>query len=178
MFSKWPVTGIMVEQGTGVLHLKSMSSMCSVETIAISDTSTGQRAWKEIESQGQYKYRRLAFPEDNGANCCSSCLSMVLSCILQDKTIQKASKCGKLWSVSELSFPTANLLRLMGLLLAIPSLSSDSICYKRTCSCTYFVCVKICTCQAECCKGNNYCRTFIYTMHYYIFCTNLRFNST
>ena len=58
-----------MEQGTGVLHLKSMCSMCAVDTIAISDTSTGQRAWKEIESQGRYKYRRLSFPDNNGANC-------------------------------------------------------------------------------------------------------------
>lgn len=69
VFSKWPVTGIRVKQGTGVLHLKSMSSMCAVDTIAISGTSTGMPAWREIETQGRYKYKKLFFPDDNGANC-------------------------------------------------------------------------------------------------------------
>lgn len=69
VFSKWPVTGVTVKQGCGVLHLKSMSAMCAVDTIAISGTSTGIRAWKDIESQGHYKYNRMVFPDDNGANC-------------------------------------------------------------------------------------------------------------
>ena len=69
IFSKWPVTGITVLQGTGVLHLKSMSGMCGIDTIAISDTEAGRRAWKEITQKGHYKYKRLAFPDDNGANC-------------------------------------------------------------------------------------------------------------
>ena len=46
-----------------------MSSMCGIDTIAISDTETGRLAWKEIEAKARYKYKRVAFPDDNGANC-------------------------------------------------------------------------------------------------------------
>ena len=69
MFTKWPVSGITVLQGNGVLHLKSMSSMCGVDTIAISDTKTGRLAWKEITQKARYSYKKLSFPDDNGANC-------------------------------------------------------------------------------------------------------------
>lgn len=43
--------------------------MCAIDTIAIGDTAAGRRAWKEIELNARYKYKRLAFPDDNGANC-------------------------------------------------------------------------------------------------------------
>ena len=69
MFSEWPVTAVPVLKGTGVLHLKSMSSMAGVDVIAIGDTPAGNEAWKVIESEGSHKYERLAFPDDNAANC-------------------------------------------------------------------------------------------------------------
>lgn len=69
VFSKWPVTVITVKQGPTVFHLTSMSSMCAIDTIAISDTEAGRQAWKEITQKAHYKYKRLAFPDDNGANC-------------------------------------------------------------------------------------------------------------
>lgn len=69
MFSKWPVQAIRVMQGTGVLHLKSMSSMCGIDTIAISNTTAGHLAWKEITQKARFKYKKLGFPDDNGANC-------------------------------------------------------------------------------------------------------------
>lgn len=54
----------------GVLHLKSMSSMCGIDTIAISGSEAGQIAWREIVTKSHFgKYKKLEFPEDNGANC-------------------------------------------------------------------------------------------------------------
>ena len=67
-FPEWPVTGIRVSHP--VLHLISMSSMCGVDTIAISDSEAGKNAWKQIETQSHFKkYKRLVFPDNNGANC-------------------------------------------------------------------------------------------------------------
>ena len=43
--------------------------MCAIDTIAIGDTIAGQQAWREIEAKAKFKYKRLAFPDDNGANC-------------------------------------------------------------------------------------------------------------
>lgn len=67
IFPHWPVSGIPVS--LPVLHLKSMSSMAGIDTIAISDSRSGQIAWKEIERVAQHKYNRLVFPDNNGANC-------------------------------------------------------------------------------------------------------------
>lgn len=67
MFKDWKVTAVRV--GGGVLHLKSMSSMCGVDTIAIGAGAAGQQAWQDIESQALHKYKRVAFPDNNGANC-------------------------------------------------------------------------------------------------------------
>jgi dimethylargininase len=68
VFPEWPVTGIAVSHP--VLHFKSMSSMCGVDTIAISDSDAGRKAWREIESLAHFKrYKPLVFPDDNGANC-------------------------------------------------------------------------------------------------------------
>ena len=66
-FPKWPVTGVTVEKG--VLHLKSMCSVAGEDLIAISNTNAGRKAWSEIESNGHHKYRKLLFPDNNGANC-------------------------------------------------------------------------------------------------------------
>ena len=67
-FPEWPVTGITV--GAPVLHLKSMSSMCGVDTIAIGDSEAGRKAWREIETLSHYKkYKCVVFPDDNGSNC-------------------------------------------------------------------------------------------------------------
>lgn len=46
-----------------------MSSMAGVDLIAISETKSGNHAWKEIESNAHFKYKKLGFPDDNGANC-------------------------------------------------------------------------------------------------------------
>ena len=68
VFPEWPVTGISVAHP--VLHLKSMSSMCGVDTIAISDSEAGRKAWREIQSIAHFKgYKSVVFPDDNGANC-------------------------------------------------------------------------------------------------------------
>ena len=62
------MTGITVKPP--VLHLKSMSSMCGVDTIAISQSEAGRAAWREIESSASFKnYNCVVFPDDNGANC-------------------------------------------------------------------------------------------------------------
>ena len=67
-FPEWPVTAITVSHP--VLHLKSMSSMCGIDTIAITGSEPGQIAWKEIVEKSHFgKYKKLEFPEDNGANC-------------------------------------------------------------------------------------------------------------
>ena len=67
-FPEWAVTGIRVEPP--ILHLKSMSSMCGIDTIAIGDSSAGQAAWRQIETTSHFKkYKRLVFPDNNGANC-------------------------------------------------------------------------------------------------------------
>lgn len=67
VFSDWRVTGIRVPKG--ILHLKSVCSVAQVDTLAISDTDAGQKVWKEISSKAHYKYERLVFSDDNGANC-------------------------------------------------------------------------------------------------------------
>lgn len=67
VFSQWKVIGVRV--GNGVLHLKSMSSMCGLDTIAIGDGEAGRQTWRDIEANSQHKYRRIAFPDNNGANC-------------------------------------------------------------------------------------------------------------
>ena len=54
---------------TGVLHLKSMASICGVNRIAISSSPAGQLAWKDIEANAKFKYKRVLFPDNNGANC-------------------------------------------------------------------------------------------------------------
>ena len=66
-FPQWPVTGITVSHP--VLHFKSMSAMAGIDLIAISETNAGNVAWKEIEAKAQYRYDRLGFPDDAGANC-------------------------------------------------------------------------------------------------------------
>lgn len=43
--------------------------MAGVDLIAISETKSGKYAWKEIEEKAVYKYKKLGFPDDNGANC-------------------------------------------------------------------------------------------------------------
>ena len=67
IFPQWPVTGIPVS--LPVLHLKSMSSMAGIDTMAISGSRSGQIAWRAIEREAQHQYKRLVFPDDNGANC-------------------------------------------------------------------------------------------------------------
>ena len=63
------MTGITVKEGSGILHLKSMCSLCGVDTLAIGDTEPGRLAWEEICSKAHYKYKRVLFPDNNGANC-------------------------------------------------------------------------------------------------------------
>ena len=43
--------------------------MAGVDLVAISSTSAGIAAWKEIEQNANYHYHRLGFPDNNGANC-------------------------------------------------------------------------------------------------------------
>lgn len=52
-----------------VLHLKSMSSMAAIDTIAIGDSEAGRIAWHEIETKARHRYKKLVFPDNNGANC-------------------------------------------------------------------------------------------------------------
>ena len=66
-FPGWPVTGIHVQKG--VLHLKSLSSLAGIDLIAIGDTEAGRKVWREIETKAQFKYNKLVFPDNNGANC-------------------------------------------------------------------------------------------------------------
>lgn len=63
----WPVTGIEVPRG--ILHLKSLSSLCGTDTIAIAGSKEGQLVWKEIQQLAKFKYNKLVFPDNNGANC-------------------------------------------------------------------------------------------------------------
>ena len=51
-----------------MLHLKSMSSLCGIDTIAIGNSEAGKQAWKEIEMKSKFKYKKIAFPDNNGAN--------------------------------------------------------------------------------------------------------------
>lgn len=67
IFPQWPVSAIPVT--LPVLHLKSMSSMAGIDLIAISESESGNIAWKEIERVAHHKYKRLGFPDNNGANC-------------------------------------------------------------------------------------------------------------
>ena len=46
-----------------------MSSIAGLDLIAIGDSEAGRAAWREIESKAHYKYKRLVFPDNNGANC-------------------------------------------------------------------------------------------------------------
>ena len=46
-----------------------MSSVAGIDLIAISDSEAGRRAWREIETKAHYKYKKLVFPDNNGANC-------------------------------------------------------------------------------------------------------------
>lgn len=69
VFPQWPVTGITVMKGSNVLHLKSMSAMAGEDLIAIGSSAAAKTAWREIETKAHFKYRRLLFPDDNGANC-------------------------------------------------------------------------------------------------------------
>ena len=66
VFSNYPVSPICVVEG---LHLKSMMSMAGPNLIAIGQSSAGEKAWKEIEENGTYKYDKLPLPEDIAANC-------------------------------------------------------------------------------------------------------------
>ena len=68
VFPEWPVAAVPIS-GTGALHLKSTCSMAGVDLVAIGDTPAGHAIWKVIESEGSHKYERLAFPDDNAANC-------------------------------------------------------------------------------------------------------------
>ena len=56
-------------EGTDALHLKSLSSLCGIDTIAMADTAAGKIAMKGIESSSKFKYKTLWFPENPGANC-------------------------------------------------------------------------------------------------------------
>ena len=66
-FPDWHVTPVRVMRG--VLHLKSMASICGVNKLAISSSPAGQLAWKDIETKAKFKYERFLFPDNNGANC-------------------------------------------------------------------------------------------------------------
>ena len=66
-FPDWPVTGITVPKG--ILHLKSMSSVAGIDLIAISNSEAGRIAWRDIEAKAHFKYKKLVFPDHNGANC-------------------------------------------------------------------------------------------------------------
>ena len=66
-FPEWPVAGINVP--SGILHLKSLSSIAGIDLLAISDTDAGKKVWREIEMKARFKYNKLVFPENNGANC-------------------------------------------------------------------------------------------------------------
>ena len=66
-FPNWPVTAVTVKDP--VLHLKSMCSMAGVDLLAISETRSGNTGWKDIEMNSLFKYQRVGFPDDNGANC-------------------------------------------------------------------------------------------------------------
>ena len=43
--------------------------MCDIDTISICDHAAGRQAWKEIDSDPNVKYKKVVFPEFNGANC-------------------------------------------------------------------------------------------------------------
>ena len=66
-FPGWPVAGIRVQKG--ILHLKSVSSLAGIELIAVSNTEAGRKVWREIETNAHFKYNKLEFPDNNGANC-------------------------------------------------------------------------------------------------------------
>ena len=68
MFPTWPVRAITVDSGT--LHLKSLVAVCGIDTLAISDTTAGKQAWKEITSNTTtFKYNTVVFPENGVTNC-------------------------------------------------------------------------------------------------------------
>lgn len=66
-FPDWPVSGINVPRG--ILHLKSLSSLAGVDLLAIGDSEAGRKVWREIEAKAHFKYDKLVFPDNNGANC-------------------------------------------------------------------------------------------------------------
>ena len=66
-FPRWPVTGIPVPNG--ILHLKSLSSLAGVDLIAVGNTKAGRKVWREIETNAHFRYNKLLFPDNNGANC-------------------------------------------------------------------------------------------------------------
>ena len=51
------------------LHLKSVCSLCGIDTIAIGDSNAGQQVWKDIDSNAHFKYKKIVFPDNTGANC-------------------------------------------------------------------------------------------------------------
>lgn len=61
------MTGIQVQKG--ILHLKSVSSLAGINLIAVGDTEAGRKVWREIETNAHFKYDKLVFPDNNGANC-------------------------------------------------------------------------------------------------------------
>lgn len=67
MFPTWPVKTVTVD--SNILHLKSLVSVCAIDTLAVSDTTAGKQAWKEITANTTYKYNAVVFPEDCVTNC-------------------------------------------------------------------------------------------------------------
>ena len=46
-----------------------MSSIAGIDLVAISDSPAGREVWRQIEANATHKYKKLVFPDNNGANC-------------------------------------------------------------------------------------------------------------
>ena len=104
-----------------VLHLKSMSSMAGIDLIAISDTKAGNHAWNTIVQKAAFskRYRRLAFPDNNGANCL-----LVNGTVLHPPKLEYPESF-KIWETLEcpkVELPNSELAKIDG------SLTCNSIC--------------------------------------------------
>ena len=67
MFPSWPVTSVKIPKT--ILHLKSISSLCGIDTIAIGGSTEGHQVWNEIKQFAKFKYNKVFFPDNNAANC-------------------------------------------------------------------------------------------------------------
>ena len=49
--------------------MRSMCSVAGIDLLAIGDSEAARTAWREIETKAHFKYKKLVFPDNNGANC-------------------------------------------------------------------------------------------------------------